>query len=149
MSSKHLKTKKREVTLITIRDQERGSNVRCVHSNTKMNAQRKERREILMVGVPIGKLKIKREGGKIESSSVKCVHPKLRREKETPNGKFVSIATLKRREEREKISREKCSWLSIFGTQAQVQLDGRNVQEGMMKEPVMKPSNSSSPTQFI
>jgi hypothetical protein len=55
-----------------------------------------------------------------------------REKKETPNGKFVSIATLKRREEREKISRGKCSWLSIFGTQAQVQLDGRNVQEGMM-----------------
>jgi hypothetical protein len=72
-----------------------------------------------------------------------------REKKETPNGKFVSIATLKRREEREKISREKCSWLSIFGAQAQVQLDGRNVQEGMIKEPVMKPSNGNSPTQFI
>jgi hypothetical protein len=81
MSSKHSKTKKREMTLITRRDQERDSNVKCVHSNTKMNAQRKEWREILMVGVPIGKLKIKREGGKIESSSVQCVHPKLKREK--------------------------------------------------------------------
>jgi hypothetical protein len=34
-----------------------------------------------MVGVPIRKLKIKRGGGKIESSSVQCVHPKLKREK--------------------------------------------------------------------
>jgi hypothetical protein len=81
MSSKHSKTKKREMTLITRRDQERDSNVKCMHSNTKMNAQRKEWREILMVGVPIGKLKIKREGGKIKSSSVQCVHPKLKREK--------------------------------------------------------------------
>ncbi len=69
------------MTLITRRDQERDSNVKCVHSNTKMNAQRKEWREILMVGVPIRKLKIKRGGGKIESSSVQCVHPKLKREK--------------------------------------------------------------------
>jgi len=62
----------------------------------------------------------------------------------------VSIATLKEeRKETKSQEGKKCSWLSIFGTQGQVQLDGRNVQEGMMKEPVMKPSNSSSPTQFI
>jgi hypothetical protein len=60
----------------------------------------------------------------------------------------VSIATLKEeRKETKSQERKKCSWLSIIGTQAQVQLDGRNVQEGMMKEPIMKPS--SSPTQFI
>jgi hypothetical protein len=43
----------------TKKREERDSNGRCAH----------------------WKLKIKREGGKIESYSVQCVHPKLKREK--------------------------------------------------------------------